>query len=717
MATRKGYDTLSFKGTIAVAGLVGLAGGALFGIWDSVTVLVVHAPRPVPLPEILSLSAYSVALSSVMGGLGTAAVGIAAAAVVRIGRYRIRKSQLAGIFAGVFALFAIYVLLAPYTPSDNILAVAESTVICLLGGTGLASLSIFALDRGASREGLVAVGVASLVSLLVLVYGGLWVNLNLLSGEALFRPARLLANIGVLLFAGLLGFGMRIVVRSVVGRYAPRRIEQGGAVLLTLLVCALVSVSLTGPFSLGSSAKAEASPEAMAGPQEDEERPNILWIVMDTVRADHLSSYGYYRDTTPAIDEIAAQGALFEQAISAAPWTLPSHASMFTGLYPHSHGTDAEHQWLDDDFLTVAEVLRAHGWETYGYTNNYFAGPRTNLDQGFDTFVVGFPDKAQALPELTNHLRVKFVGQKTQIVSLQDDGAHRTNETVKKWMNDATRAGRPFFIFINYMEVHAPYRPPKEFAVPFLDRNTTFEDAMSVNQDYYDYVTGKLEVDSEDFESLSALYDGALAYLDFKIGQLVDYLRELGVLDSTVVIITSDHGESLGDHNLMGHQLSVYDTLLHVPLIIRYPDAFDPGTVVQEGVQLVDLLPTVLDIAGIDRDGIEHHGYSLLRERGGLVSRPLVAEYAIFGNVLELLTRANPSFDVSTYARRLKAIRTEELKYIWSSDGRDELYHISQDPGELNNLIDTEPEKARELKGLLNEWLESFEPYRSRAGK
>ena len=132
-------------------------------------------------------------------------------------------------------------------------------------------------------------------------------------------------------------------------------------------------------------------------------------------------------------------------------------------------------------------------------------------------------------------------------------------------------------------------------------------------------------------------------------------------------------------------------------------------------MQLADLLPTVLDITGIDGDGIGYQGRSLLRERGDLESRPLVAEYAIFGNVLELLTRANPSFDVSTYARRLKAIRTGEFKYIWSSDGTDALYNIRQDPGELSNLIEAEPEKAREMKGLLDEWLDSFEPYPSRA--
>ena len=191
--------------------------------------------------------------------------------------------------------------------------------------------------------------------------------------------------------------------------------------------------------------------------------------------------------------------------------------------------------------------------------------------------------------------------------------------------------------------------------------------------------------------------------------QLFDYLRELNILDNTVLIITADHGENFGDHNLMKHVSCVYDTLLHVPLVIRYPALFEAGSRVGEQVQLTDVYPTILDIVGIDWDNEEIQGFSLLRKWEERERKFAIAEHAVWSGWLDKLIETRLQFDASMYARRLKAVRTEEFKYIWASDGHDELYNIRQDSEELNNIIETNPEKAREMTALLKEWLNSFE--------
>lgn len=475
------------------------------------------------------------------------------------------------------------------------------------------------------------------------------------------------------------------------------------------VVAATLAAPLIGYFL--SPADGEAG--AVADTASLRGKPNILWIVMDTVRADHLSCYGYYRNTTPNIDRIASEGILYENTFSTAPWTLPSHASMFTGMFPSKHGADAEHQCLDHNFQTIAEVLSLYGYKTFGYSNNSFAvSYKEYMNQGFDTFEVTKMGKKMKSANLADELKINNARREVQNSLLMDDGARRTNEVVKEWISEAHREGTPFFVFINYMEAHLPYHPPESFARPYLGGDVSLAEAMGVSQDQYGYITGKKQMSDEDFEILRALYDGEISYLDFRMGQLFDYLRELDILDNTILIVTADHGENFGEHNMMDHILCVYDTLLHVPLIIRYPSLFEAGLRVSEQVQLTDIYPTLLDIVGIEWDSKEIQGRSLLRERGGGEPRFAIAEHAVWVLCLEKLKKAYFQFDVSKYTRRLKTIRTEKFKYIWSSDGHDELYNIQQDPGELYNLIEINPEKAEELKALLKEWLDSFEPYR-----
>ena len=716
---------------IGIGGLIGLIGGILCGVWDGFAVIIGHATRPVTLSDMFYLPLYSVALYAAIGFVAMVAIGAVTFGVIRVGGYRVDRPRLTGILIGLFVLLAVYVLLPKGT---NWVQYVEFTAFSALSGLALASLSVYILRRGLRGERLAAFGISLLVWVSVSLYGVLWINSSLWPYDGFWQPKSLFAKIGFLLAAGLLAAGIYRLVLFISRKYDARRVRQAGWVLLGVMACVAIALAVVGPLGFKSSPKAEAQVplpimgnETAATPRQVTQlkgRPNILWIVMDTVREDHLSCYGYSRNTTPNIDEIASEGVLFENVISAAPWTLPSHASMFTSMFPSEHGTDAEHPWLDDSFETIAELLHSLGYQTYGYSNSPFVGPQYNLDQGFDTFVMTPFGRTQQEPKpeptLPDFLRVKKYMEDllhtqgaTAEGAVTDKGAEKTNKVVEGWIADANQADKPFFLFINYFEAHEPANAPKQFSTPYLPPGVSWARANAVNQDFYLYVSEKVPMSKEDFAILSSLYDGEISYVDYRMGQLFDYVRNLGIMDNTVLIITSDHGQNLGEHNLIGHQLSIHDTLLRVPLIIRYPKVFEAGQRVEEQVQLTDIFPTITDIIRFYRhDGQPIRGNSLLT--AGQQTEPgfAVAEYEIFATVLESLTKANPQFDASKYAHRLKAIIAGDFKYIWASDGRDELYNLKDDPGELNNLIDSNTQKASEMKSLLVEWLKSFQPYR-----
>jgi arylsulfatase A-like enzyme len=353
---------------------------------------------------------------------------------------------------------------------------------------------------------------------------------------------------------------------------------------------------------------------------------------------------------------------------------------MFTGLYLSKHATDSEHRYLKDDFYTIAELLRSYGYKTFGYSNNPWVGPDTNLHQGFDIYEVNEEGPAYS-PLLKVAMR-----RIPNPIGAEDAGARQTNELVEKWIESCYNAKTPFFIFINYMEAHDPYGNTPYFR-RYLDANISTAKAKGVNQNPIDYISGNLKMSDENFEILRALYDGDISYLDFKMNQLFDYLRQLNILDNTVLIIASDHGESFGEHHLMSHMLGVYDTLLHVPLVIRYPKLFKADSRVVRQVRTIDIFPTILDILGINWSGAEElQGRTLVQASQQRELPFAIAEQEILQDVLNELIKANPSLDISAYSRRLKAIRTNEFKYIWTSDDKYELYNIREDPGELNNL-------------------------------
>jgi arylsulfatase A-like enzyme len=450
-------------------------------------------------------------------------------------------------------------------------------------------------------------------------------------------------------------------------------------------------------------------------------------MLMDTTRADHLSLYGYHRRTSPHLEAIAREGAWYENAIAAAPWTFPSHMSLFTGTYPSRHRMTRSQLRLDPSLTTLMGFLRGQGYGIYGVSSNYWLSRASRFNRDFDAFhqswqlVQAEADRSwkrqrdwpgtpqdeppsegwrERIAPLANSLYFQ-VTRRLRDHAMYDAGAWRVNRVVGRWAQEWRKSERPFFAFVHYMEPHLRYQPPGRFHAMHLSQGVTRRRLNRINQNSWRYVVGRSRMTAEDFDILGGLYDGELSYTDYRIGQIYTLLRDHDLLDSTLLVITSDHGENIGDHGLMGHQYCVYDSLVRVPLVVRYPARIQPNTHVTSQVQLVDLFPTVLKTLEVEDPGVwgQMQGQSLLPEDiDGHSQRPAFAEYLEVTPPIDMLQKRYAGFDGSRYNRTLRAVRTLQHKYIWASDGRDELYDLERDPGETANLIDVAPEIALELR-------------------
>ncbi len=411
-----------------------------------------------------------------------------------------------------------------------------------------------------------------------------------------------------------------------------------------------------------------------------ENPPNVILLVLDATRLDHLSTYGCPLKITPRIDEIAARSTVYEQCIAAAPWTLPSVASLMTGLFPHRHGVNCQNLNLRDTYTTLAERLRDSGYRTAGYSGNPWIGSFSGMAQGFEIF-----------EDIWRELGDDPV----------DAGATEANRRALQWI-DSLPGEDPFFLYIHYMEPHFPYRPPRPFDRAFesqplddavLERVRSWKTPRELG---YILKDPSSLISPEEMRALQVEYKGEVGYLDMQIGALIDALTSRGLLDRSLLVITADHGEHLGDHQLLDHKFSVYENLIRVPLIIRYPDGHLVGTRVKRQVQNIDLVPTVMRYTGhadVPCDGTvlprQDDSETPVRIAFTEFSRPL-----LFTDVIE---EHFPMADYSFIDRALLSLRTDRYKLIWASDGKNQLYDLANDPGEQENLIGRQPSIAKDL--------------------
>jgi len=455
---------------------------------------------------------------------------------------------------------------------------------------------------------------------------------------------------------------------------------------------------------------------------------NVVFIVMDTVRAGNFNPSTASREP---LSTISGPSTVFRQTFTSAPWTLPSHASLFTGTTPSKHGAHAGHKHLDDTHTTLPEIVQNHGYETVAVSNNTWISEEFGFDQGFETlyktwqYVQSDTDfgriarQEEGLTKLTEATKALFDGNPiTNLTNAiygqffrknEDDGAARTNEWIEDWLTTRDDS-RPFFLFVNYLEPHLEYRPPKAHAEEHLPEGVSYEEAMEIPQNAWGYIADTVELTNEDFEILQALYRAEITHLQKKIEEVIDLLKAEGEWDDTLFIVTSDHGENIGEHGLMDHQYALYDTLLHVPLYIHGGPFEDDE--INDSVQLLDLPPTILDILDIDapeaRD--QFQGVSFHPDADD-TREYAIAEYIAPQPSMEALEKRIGDLPehVYTYDRSLRAIRTHDYKYIRGSDGSQELYALETDPEETANIADTHDEVVADLDAKLDEWLDSFE--------
>lgn len=432
-----------------------------------------------------------------------------------------------------------------------------------------------------------------------------------------------------------------------------------------------VALVLAASLGLASLARSALHARALVAtrtelPTAGADAPNVLVVILDTVRAASMSFLGYSRATTPHLAALGAEGAVFSHAFATAPWTLPSHAGMFTGLYPSQTTTDWREP-LNDAPLTLAEALAQRGYRTGAFVaNHFYTSYESGLGQGFELLKDYRVTLRQTLLSTTltqtnlffqllhgdgvvPRLRAMAgmdLRLQTMWVSDRKDAPQVTQEFLD-W-HAGLGGERPFFAFLNYYDAHLPYDPPS----PWREK--------------FSATPGELD-----------LYDGAIAYIDDSLGRLFAELRRRGALDRTHVIVTSDHGELFGEHGLHGHGNSLYLPELHVPLIVRHPGRVQPGVRVDAPVTLRDLMATVLDAAGHPGAAPGASWFPLIAATPGATASEVVAEVRAGINTA-------PEYPVSRGP--MQSIVTDSAHYIRNGDAVEELYAWRRDPGENHDL-------------------------------
>lgn len=418
-------------------------------------------------------------------------------------------------------------------------------------------------------------------------------------------------------------------------------------------------------------------------------KPNVVLIVLDTLRGDRLSCMGYNRPTTPHIDAIAAQGTLYTHAFSSCFWTLPAHASLFTGLHPLQAGATSETLHLPEEDMTVAEVLSAGGYRTAAFVCNSWVSKERGFGQGFSEFVEMWRRENQ-------------VSQDSTAGSMETLAVDK----METWIDGAAKDGKPFFLFANLNGVHLPYRPAPEYLQKFVaNRGHDLKRVIELSQitSGWSHLVGQTPLSDEDYRIINDLYDAEVAWADALVGRVAAAIDRAGIADNTVFIIMSDHGEHLGEHDKIDHMSTMYDPALHIALVIRYGAAFKAGTRNDTLVSIVDVAPTILSLCdAADRAPQLNPGVTSLANPARAPEPFVLAgnERPLTG--IQLLKSRYPGYDYNAIDYRLRCLRSPESKLIWNENHGAELYNLVRDPGEAKNLAESQAGTERDMMGLLS---------------
>lgn len=536
-----------------------------------------------------------------------------------------------------------------------------------------------------------------------------------IAGIRRIRPGLVSPRTAVLLFATLAIWGpllrapihglASLVVAAGAARLSSRWVADHAAgfgrfaaLSLAGFLVVMVGTAATG---LWRDAAAERGARARL-PAPPSQAPNVLLVVMDTVRAESLGLHGYARDTSPNLSRWARAGVQFRWAMSPAPWTFPSHCSFLTGRWP----TALDAHWkpvLDSNVPTVAEFLAGRGYLTAGFAaNTFWCSYESGLDRGYVHYedypltpatILGCTQPGRWLLE---NLRDPGDYCAAKWSRAQSRDAAGINRAFLDWLSREQGSGRPFFAFLNYLDAHEPFLPPRDGGLRFgLRPGSAAESRMLL--EYWD--RDKRTLRPRDVELARDAYDDCIAALDRQVGALLDQLDRRGVLANTVVIVTSDHGEEFGEHGVFNHGFSLYAPEVHVPLLILGP-SIPAGRAVDRPVGLRDLPSTIADLAGLGAVA-PFPGRSLAscwRSEGDAGdARPLTA----FSEV-DIPVEIIPQRGRGPSQRGLTVSLVDGgLHYLLDVRGTEELYDLAADPGESRDLH-KDPARAPALDRFRN---------------
>jgi arylsulfatase A-like enzyme len=425
-----------------------------------------------------------------------------------------------------------------------------------------------------------------------------------------------------------------------------------------------------------------AAPSDQVGASEDptvlkgalqSERPNVLLIGIETLRADHVGYFGYKRNTTPTLDRLAHEGVSCMRTLSTSGWTLPSVMSVMTSLYPDVHRTYTYEHRLSEKIMTLAEVLKANGYTTVGFVSNPILDGKYGFSDGFDLyddFTISL-DSGLDIFERNNAIGgVQYLACTSELMT----------RTAAKWLEQ--HPDGPFFMFVFYFDPHYDYIPPAPFDTMFDPNYEGDMDGRGVNRE----PRRSQRPSDRDLQHLLALYDGEIRYTDGCIAELLRIFTKLGLLKNTVVVLFGDHGDEFYEHGKTAHDRTLYNEIIHVPLIFWGPDRFPPGRHITAITSQVDILPTVIDYLGI----------SCEKPIQGASLRPLIE-----GKVNRL--HETVWAELNTWIH-VQAVVSNGYKLIRNvSNNTWELYYLHQDPDEQTNLY-AKPVKTAVQLALMTEW-------------
>ena len=400
---------------------------------------------------------------------------------------------------------------------------------------------------------------------------------------------------------------------------------------------------------------------------------NVILIVIDALRADHLSCYGYERDTSPSLDTFAARGVLFKNCYTQSSWTKPSVASILTSLYPDRHGTTLHAQALPGELVTLAEILHDEGYLTYGFVANPNLKRIFNFNQGFvyfDDYLMRDKLYYGVLRELRRKPPYLLKIFKNHFDTHVRDNARLANRRIFPWLEKYKSEN--IFMYIHYMDPHSPFTPPAPY------------------NEMFPYIEG-------DKNSITvSLYDGEICFVDAQIGKLIEKLKSLKIYDKTLIIVTSDHGQAFGEHGDYGHGSTIYQDQLKVPLVVKCPSNFSGAPVIDESVRSIDIVPTILDVLRIS-SAVPLEGNSLLplmktgKSSNGsgniYIEQNLDNAYILDGII-------------SNNEWKYILTKKSELRDI-EKTGSEELYNLTEDPYELNNVVQRELDVLKIMRDSL----------------